>query len=123
MPKQKILIVDDEIYIRMLYREELELDGFDVATSSGEEDIISLVEREQPDAVTMDIKLGVRRSGLDMLTAIKDRFPDLPVILFTAYDNYVNDSRSKHADSYVVKSLDPGVMKAAVHDVLSRTAA
>ena len=55
---KKVLVVDDESHIRMLYQEELQAAGFDVALSDGREPIMAVIGRENPDIVVLDIKLG-----------------------------------------------------------------
>lgn len=114
MSKKKILVVDDEVHIRMLYQEELEGEGYAVAVSDGEEDILTVLDRETPDAVVLDIKLGQNRSGLDLLQQIRSREQTLPVILSTAYDSFQHDLKSIAADYYVVKSVDLGELKSKV---------
>lgn len=114
MSDNKILVVDDEKHIRMLYREELESEGYEVATSDGSEDILAVLDRENPDVVVLDIKLGNNVSGLDLLQKIRSRESELPVILCTAYDSFQHDLKSIAADYYVVKSVDPGELKSKV---------
>ncbi|GAB7023488.1 response regulator [Salidesulfovibrio brasiliensis] len=120
MDQQKILVVDDEKHIRMLYREELEAEGFQIATSDGEEDILDVIHRENPDIVILDIKLGVNRSGLDLLQEIRTENQKIPVILSTAYDSYQHDIKSIAADYYVVKSVDLTELKDKVRMAISK---
>jgi len=110
----KILIVDDEKHIRMLYQEELEGEGYEVVTSDGEEPILPLMERVAPEVVVLDIKLGSNRSGLDLLQEIRGKDQAIPVILSTAYDSFQHDLKSIAADYYVVKSVDLTELKAKV---------
>ena len=56
--KPKILVVDDEKHIRMLYQMELESEGYVVATADGEEPIENVLARENPAVVILDIRLG-----------------------------------------------------------------
>ena len=123
MSKKKILVVDDEKHIRMLYREELEGEGYDVATSDGEEDILEVVGREKPTIVILDIKLGVNRSGLDLLQEIRTQDQQLPVILSTAYDSFQHDLKSIAADYYVVKSVDLTELKDKVRMGINKATA
>ncbi|HMM38268.1 MAG TPA: response regulator [Desulfovibrio sp.] len=123
MNKPKILVVDDEKHIRMLYQEELQVEGYDVAVSDGEEPILDVVEREKPLIVVLDIKLGVNRSGLDLLQEIRGRHQDLPVILSTAYDSFQHDLKSIAADFYVVKSVDLTELKNKVKLALAKAGA
>jgi DNA-binding response OmpR family regulator len=120
MSQPKILVVDDEKHIRMLYREELEADGYVVATSDGEEDILDVIARENPTIVILDIKLGVNRSGLDLLQEIRTKDQQIPVILSTAYDSFQHDLKSIAADYYVVKSVDLTELKDKVRMALNK---
>ena len=118
MSSNKILVVDDEKHIRMLYQEELESEGYTVATSSGEDPILEVVQREEPQVVILDIKLGPGRSGLDLLQEIRGHNPNMPVILSTAYDSFQHDLKSIAADYYVVKSVDLTELKSKVQQAL-----
>ncbi len=120
MNGKKVLVVDDEKHIRMLYQEELEGEGYEVVTSDGEEDILNLLQRENPDVVVLDIKLGPNRSGLDLLQEIRGKDQVLPVILSTAYDSFQHDLKSIAADYYVVKSVDLGELKSKVNIALQK---
>ncbi len=120
MSQNKILVVDDEKHIRMLYQEELESEGYTVATSNGEEHILAVLEREAPEVVILDIKLGPGRSGLDLLQDIRSHSPSVPVILSTAYDSFQHDLKSIAADYYVVKSVDLSELKSKVRLALER---
>jgi DNA-binding response OmpR family regulator len=118
MDRPKILVVDDEKHIRMLYQEELEGDGYEVATSDGEEPVVALMEREKPHVVILDIRLGPDRSGLDLLQIIRSHDARVPVILSTAYDSFQHDLKSIAADYYVVKSVDLSELKGKVRQAL-----
>lgn len=120
---KKVLVVDDEKHIRMLYQEELEAEGYTVATSNGEEDILEVLEREKPQVVVLDIKLGTGRSGLDLLQDIRSKDQELPVILSTAYDTFQHDLKSIAADYYVVKSVDLTELKAKIELAMQKAQA
>ena len=101
----KILVVDDEKHIRLLYSEELKADGYEVITADSGYELIETIAEEKPDLVVLDIKM-VAYNGLDILQDIRNHFYDLPVILSTAYDSFKDDMKSIAADFYVVKSFD-----------------
>ncbi|GAB6038577.1 response regulator [Fundidesulfovibrio butyratiphilus] len=122
MNAKKILVVDDEKHIRMLYQEELEGEGYEVATSDGEEPILDVLKREDPAVVVLDIKLGSSRSGLDLLQEIRGQDTTIPVILSTAYDSFQHDLKSIAADYYVVKSVDLTELKSKVALAMSKAA-
>lgn len=116
---QKILVVDDELHIRMLYQEELQSEGYTVATSDGRDPIMEVIEKENPDLVILDIKLeGNPKTGLDLLQTIRATNTTLPVILSTAYDSFQHDLKSIAADAYCVKSVDLTALKETIKTVL-----
>lgn len=109
MPK-KILVVDDEAHIRMLYSEELTEEGYLVVTASDGQGLVERIEKEKPDLVVLDIKM-VDYNGLDLLQDIRNSFHNLPVILCSAYDTFKDDMKSMAADYYVIKSFDLSELK------------
>ncbi len=115
----KILVVDDEPHVRMLYQEELQAEGYAVGVSDGQEPIMSAVGREKPDLVVLDIKLA-DVSGLDLLQSIRANDTALPVILSTAYDSFQHDLKSIAADAYCVKSVDLTILKDTIKQVLQK---
>ncbi len=101
----KILVVDDEEHIRLLYSEELKEAGYEVITAESGYKLMETIEEEKPNLVVLDIKM-VDYNGLDLLQDIRNNFYDLPVILSTAYDTFKEDMKAIAADFYVVKSFD-----------------
>ncbi|SPF45212.1 Response regulator receiver protein [Syntrophobacter sp. SbD1] len=101
----KILVVDDEEHVRLLYSEELKADGYEIITAENGYKLLERIKEEEPDLVILDIKM-VGCNGLDVLQDIRNDFYDLPVILSTAYDSFKEDMKSITADFYVVKSFD-----------------
>jgi len=107
---KKILIVDDEEVIRMLYGEELEEEGYKVVTAGSGHGLTEMIEREKPDLVILDIKMA-EHDGLDLLQEIRKGFYNIPVILCSAYSSFKGDLKSIAADYYVVKSADLSELK------------
>jgi DNA-binding response OmpR family regulator len=101
----KLLVVDDEEHIRMLYSEELSEAGYEVITAADGYKLMERIDEERPDLVILDIKMA-DYNGLDLLQEIRSKFYNLPVILCTAYDTFKEDIKSIAADFYVIKSFD-----------------
>jgi len=101
----KILVVDDQEHVRLLYSEELKEAGYEVTTAEGGYKLLERIEEEKPDLVILDIKMA-DYNGLDIPQDIRNDFYDLPGILSTAYDSFKDDMKSIAADFYVVKSYD-----------------
>ena len=113
----KILVVDDEEHIRLLYSEELSETGYEVITAADGYKLIERIETEKPDLVVLDIKM-VDYNGLDLLQEIRNKFYDMPVILCTAYDTFKEDIKSIAADFYVIKSFDLTELKKKIATAL-----
>ena len=113
----KILIVDDEENVRKLYSEELNSDGYETVAVADVEGAIKAVERESPDLVILDIKLG-DESGIDCLMDIVERHKKLPVIINSAYSLYKDNFQTWAADAYIVKSVDLSPLKEKIRELL-----
>src|SRR3972149_4186790 len=81
---EKILLVDDEPNIRLLYKELLNDEGYEVLEAETGKASFDILRREPIDLVVLDIKLRLE-SGLDVLQNLTKEFPSLPVILGSAY--------------------------------------
>lgn len=115
----KILVVDDEGSIRLLYAQELAEEGHEVATAASAVEAVEKLEGSAYDLVVLDIKLK-NESGLDLLQKIAKERHDMPVILCTAYSCYKDDFSTWLADGYVVKSSDLTELKDEIKRVLAR---
>ena len=109
----RVLVVDDEKAIRMLYADELAEEGYDVIATGDGSGLMELIEQKRPDLVLLDIKLG-KDDGLDLLQDIRNTYYDLPVVMCTAYPDFKYNLKSIAADYYVVKSSDLRGLKAKI---------
>jgi DNA-binding NtrC family response regulator len=109
----RILIVEDEKNLRLLYATELAAEGYEIVTASTAEEGIGILNSDPPDCVVMDIRMP-GMDGLEALGRILERHPNLPVILNSAYSSYRENFLSWTADAYIVKSSDLGPLKDAV---------
>ncbi len=80
----KILIVDDEAFIRENLERILAEDGYGTISTDTAEDAIRLVAEEEISLVLLDLNLGAG-SGLDVLRAMREINPELLVIIITGY--------------------------------------
>jgi CheY-like chemotaxis protein len=78
-----VLVVDDEPMVRDVVTRYLERDGHRVVEAADGEAARSLIERESPSLVLLDIMLPGRTDGLELCRWIRAT-SDLPVILLTA---------------------------------------
>ena len=81
-----IWIIDDDKSIRWVFEKALSRTDLEFKTFSSVAEAINALEHEQPQVVVSDIRMP-NGSGLDFLSEIKQKFPDIPVIIMTAYSD------------------------------------
>ncbi len=113
MEKKRILLVDDEEGIQLLYREEFEEEGFEVTTAFNGEEALEQFSQELPDLVILDINMP-GMNGIEVLRRMKEINPNLPVILSSAYPEYKQDLSTWASEDYIVKSANMDELKNAV---------
>jgi DNA-binding NtrC family response regulator len=115
----KILVVDDEEAIRILYAGELEEDGHRVIATGDGSEVMELIHREAPDLIILDIRLG-NYNGLDLLWEIRNAHHDLPVVLSTAYPAFRHDPKSITGVHYVLKTSNLKELKLKIEMALKK---
>lgn len=85
MTPTRVLIVDDEVKLVRSISFALQQAGIDCLLSYTGEQGIAVAEKQSPDLVLLDVKMP-GASGLDVLVALKEFSPDLPVIMMSALD-------------------------------------
>jgi two-component system, response regulator, stage 0 sporulation protein F len=110
MKPTTILIVDDEEHIRLLFKEELEDEGYAVDLASSGLDALDKVKRSAYSVIVLDIKMP-GMDGIQTLAEIKKINKDQPVILCSAYGEFKQDFATWVSDGYVVKSADTRELK------------
>jgi len=115
---KKILVVDDEKHIRMLYEKEFTEEGYAVQATGDPDEATACCVQGSVDLVILDIKLTDKDGGLELLRKLKQLNKALPVILNTAYPHYQYDFASWVADAYVVKSGNLAELKEKVKEIL-----
>lgn len=109
---KKILVVDDDQYIRELYEEVLKEAGYTVETAVDGEEGLALMQKGGYDLVLLDVMMP-KRDGLGVLSALNANPPvqkNGPIILVTnlGHDPIIKDAMQKGATSYMVKdSMNP----------------
>ncbi|GBD38519.1 Transcriptional regulatory protein OmpR [bacterium HR37] len=116
---RKILIVDDEPNVRLVYKEVLSEKGYEVLEAESSRETFDILNRESIDLLVLDIKLRYE-SGLDILQRVSKQFPQIPVVLCSAYISFQNDYTSWLADSYIVKSSDPEDLLKEIEKILEK---
>lgn len=117
----KILVVDDEANIRLLYAEELADEGYEVVTAANTVEALGKLQEGTYDLAVLDIKLK-NESGIDLLQKLVKERHEMPVILCSAFSCYKDDFSAWLADGYIVKSGDLTELKQEIARVLAKKA-
>lgn len=121
MAKTRILVVDDEENIRLLYSEELTDAGYEVDTAKDAKEAQRKIDAQKPDLITLDIRMpGI--DGIEFLRRFRENDKTTPVVLCTAYSDYKQDFRIWASEAYVVKSSNLESLKTTIIEVLEKSA-
>lgn len=125
MPKESILIVDDEEDILELVRYNLQKEGYSVICSANGEDALSKARNKVPDLVVLDLMLpGL--DGLEICKLLKadPKTSQIPIIMLTAKGEEADviTGLEVGADDYIAKPFSPKVLVARVRTALRRKA-
>lgn len=115
----RVMIVDDQSLMRDGLTTILNTDPLIevVGQASNGEDALAMVESILPDLVLMDVRMPIM-NGVECTRIIKERFPDIRVIILTTFDddNYIIDALSYGASGYLLKDMDGASLIRAVKD-------
>ncbi len=117
--KKKILVVDDEEPLRVLYKRELEREGYEVLVASDGQEALVRLQEGDPDIVVLDIMMPIM-NGMEALGPILGKNRKIPIILYTSYPEYREDFKSWAADAYITKSPDMTELKQKIRELLER---
>ena len=78
-----LLIVDDDDSVREGFRWILQ-DQYRIIEAPGVDEALSIIDRERPDLVTLDIRMP-ERNGLEGLRLIRERYERLPVVMIAGF--------------------------------------
>lgn len=120
MPKETILLVDDEPNIIELARMYLEQDGYAVIAANDGQAALDRIAADAPDLVVLDLMLP-RIDGWDVCKRVRAK-SDLPIIMLTARDEDIDKivGLELGADDYMTKPFNPRELVARVKAILRR---
>jgi len=107
MSAARILVVDDDPSLLRLLDIRLQAAGYSVETAASGAAALSCMERAVPDAVITDLKMD-GMDGLDLLRALQQRHPGLPVLLLTAHGTIPDavTATQRGAVAFLTKPVD-----------------
>ena len=109
MPK-RILVVDDEPEIAFLIKRRLIKNGYEVFMAHDGASALSLVKKERPDVIILDIMMP-EPDGLQVCRTLKQdpQYRSVPIILLSARDQQKDKDAGQQAgaDMYITKPFEP----------------
>ena len=124
MPKENILIVEDDEDIVEMIAYNLKKEGFRTSSVLNGEDAVDRIMNDQPDIVLLDLMLP-RMDGLEVCRTIRSRkeTAHIPVIMLTAKSQEIDKILGLEigADDYVTKPFSPRELIARIRAVLRRS--
>jgi len=108
--KRTILLVEDELPFRQIYRDALHMHGYEVVEAESGEEALQVVADTPPDLVLLDIVLP-KLSGFDVVTALKQapKTKDIPIIVYSVLNDRPSIDRALAlgANDFTVKGETP----------------
>ncbi|CAN5150075.1 response regulator [soil metagenome] len=123
----KILIVDDEKDVEMLFRQkfrkEVKYNDLELMFAFSGQEALELLERENPPAVVYvfsDINMP-GMTGLELLKVVKTRFPEIKVSMISAYGDAENYNKAKEsgAQDFFTKPIDFESIKKEINQLMN----
>jgi len=126
MPKENILIVDDEEDVLELVRYNLDKNGYRIETAITGEDALTKARAKLPDLMILDLMLpGIDGLGVCRKLKSDTKTQNIPIIMLTAKGEEADivTGLELGADDYMTKPFSPKVLVARVRRILHRTIA
>ncbi len=119
--RKRILIVDDEPNVRLVFRTALATLGAEIAVAEDGEQALERLERQEFDLVLLDLKMP-HVDGLETLRRLRDRDDDTPVVIVTAHGDvpHAVEAMKLGAIDFLSKPLSPTVLRQVAAEVLAR---
>ena len=127
MEKKTILIVDDDFDYLFQQKIHLESWGYDVITADSQKEAEEILKRTKPDLAILDLMMEKDDSGFILSYKLKNRYPDVPVIISTAVSaetgmSFGLDSEEEQqwikADQYLEKGIRPDQLKLEIEKLI-----
>ncbi|MCX6243825.1 MAG: response regulator [Bacteroidetes bacterium] len=129
--KKTLLIVDDDVDFLLQSRIRLEQMGYLTVTAESQREAELILEKTKPDLAILDLMMENEDSGFILSYKIKKRYPDVPVIIFTAvametgitFD--IQDENNRKwikADLFLDKGIRSDILKSEIERLLTEKA-
>ncbi|MEW5900291.1 MAG: response regulator [Acidobacteriota bacterium] len=115
--KKKLLLVEDERNLCLLYKEELTEAGYRVTAVTDADAALAMIKKHSFDLIITDIRMP-GKNGVELISQIMALRKDIPIIINTAYQSYKHDFMTWAADAYIVKSASLDELKSKIKELI-----
>jgi DNA-binding NtrC family response regulator len=114
-PRGRVLVVEDEAYVRDSLVEILRSRGFQVAPAASVTEAMTALARSPVDVVLSDLKMP-GADGLELVKRMQSSWPEVPVVLLTAHGTVASavECLKAGASDYILKPADPEALEVAL---------
>jgi two-component system response regulator AtoC len=114
-----ILVVDDELNMRLVLKTLLNKEGYEVATASDGLEALKVLKSGDVNVVVTDLKMP-RLDGMGLLDRVIHEYPATPVIIITAHGTVATavDALKKGAFDYITKPFEQDELKRVIHKAI-----
>jgi len=111
LSRARVLVVEDDADLREALADTLELAGADVLQAESGEQALVLLPEQYVDMVVSDVNMG-GMDGHDLLKQLRRHYPQLPVLLITAFGSVAKSVEAMRAGAvdYLVKPFKPQIL-------------
>ena len=115
----RVLVVEDEAYVRDSLVEILKARGFDATAAAAVKDALDLVSRAPVDAVLSDLRMP-KEDGLELVRHLQSTTPDVPVLILTGHGTVPSavECLKAGATDYILKPVEPDALELALERAL-----
>jgi DNA-binding NtrC family response regulator len=122
-PRGRVLVVEDEAYVRASLREMLAERGYEVVEAGSVADAVARLERMSMDVVLTDFRMP-GADGLEMVRQVRANFPEVPVVVLTGQGTITSavECLRAGASDYILKPADPEALEVALERAVAAQA-
>jgi DNA-binding response OmpR family regulator len=117
----RLLIVDDEPNIRLMFRTALASGDYSISTAEDGKTALDLLESELFDLVTLDLRMP-GMGGMEILWRLRESGNDIPVVIVTAHGSIADAVQAMKlgAVDFIAKPVHPETLRRVIAEVLER---
>jgi len=115
----RILVVDDELNMRLVLSAMLKKEGFEVLVAADGVHALKILKEQTCAVVITDLKMP-NLDGMELLSSVAKHYPSIPVIIITAYGTIATavDALKKGAFDYITKPFEQQELKNVIHKAI-----